>query len=222
MKKIGIFGGTFNPIHYGHLRVAEEVRERLDLEKVLFIPSSNPPLKVEDLADAAHRYEMTRLSLETNPFFEISDIECRRSGKSYTVDTLVTLRGTYPATEFYFILGIDSFLDIPMWYQPERLMELTNFVVVSRPGFCFTSLSTMTAAREDVLSGLDAGKLDIHKTNLQNGKEVILLKVTPIGISSTTMRRLIRGGASIKYLLPENAESYIIANKLYSEGSDHL
>ncbi|MDH5768396.1 MAG: adenylyltransferase/cytidyltransferase family protein, partial [Nitrospirota bacterium] len=86
--KVGIFGGTFNPIHYGHLRAAEEVRERLKLDKIIFIPSGNPPLKTEELSEAVHRYKMTRLAIVTNRFFELSDIECRQQGKSYTVKTV--------------------------------------------------------------------------------------------------------------------------------------
>lgn len=220
--RIGILGGTFNPIHYGHLRAAEEVRGKEKLERILFIPSCNPPLKNKDLADARHRFEMTRLSIETNPLFEISDVECRASGKSYTVDTLITLKEMHPDTEFYFILGIDSFLDIPLWHQPKRIMELTNFIVVSRPGFDFSGLSSRIAVPVNVLSELSAGTLERYKTSLDCGTEMILLNVTPINISSTTMRNLLRNGMSIKYLLPEAVESYIISHKLYQEGSDHL
>lgn len=220
--KFGILGGTFNPIHYGHLRVAEEVREKLGFDRILFVPSCNPPLKIEDLENAGHRYEMTRLSVETNPFFEISDIECRRSGKSYTVETLSTLREMHPDVEFYFIVGIDSFLDIPTWHKPERLMELTDFVVVSRPGFHFSSLSPRIPPGFKILSALDACKLEMHKASLKNGRKLYLLNVTPMDISATTLRSLVRGGMSIKYLLPENVESYIISNKLYVERSDHL
>ncbi len=220
--RVGILGGTFNPVHYGHLRTAEEVREKLNFEKILFIPSCNPPLKAGDLADARHRYEMTRLSIETNPFFEISDIECRQNGKSYTVETLAVLREGNPETEFYFILGVDSFLDIPLWYQPERLMEVTNFVVVSRPGSHFSNLSSRISVPAKVLSGLDARNLEVYKANLESGREIFLLNVTPMDISATAMRGLLKDGKSIKYLLPETAESFIISHKLYREGSDHL
>lgn len=220
--KTGILGGTFNPVHFGHLRVAEEVREKLNFERILFIPSSAPPLKTEDLADAGHRYEMTRLATGTNPFFEISDIESKRSGKSYTVETLITLREIYPDNEFYFIVGIDSFLDIPAWHQPERIMDLTNFVVVSRPGFHFLSLSSMTRMGVRILSKLDSHELEMYKSGIKTGRELYLLNVTPMDISATDLRRRIRTGMSIKYLLPENVESYIISNRLYMEGSDHL
>ncbi len=221
-RKIGIMGGTFNPIHYGHLRAAEEARELLGLETVLFIPSGNPPLKVADLASAKDRYEITRLAIETNPFFRISDLECRGTGKSYTVETLTSLMETHPGIEFYFILGIDSFLELPLWHRPERLMELTNLAVVSRPGLTFSRLAQRVAADPKVLSSLDALELVLHETEVPGGKRVFLLNVTPMDISATIIRRLARGKLSIKYLLPENVESYIISNKLYQEGSDHL
>lgn len=214
-NRIGILGGTFNPIHYGHLRTAEEAREKLGFERVLFIPSGNPPLKTRDLADSGHRYEMTRLAVETSPFLELSDIECSRSGKSYTVETLVTLAQMFPGKHLYFILGIDSFLDIPSWYQPERLMEIAHLVVVSRPGLRFVDLSPRIPVDVRTLSDLDSCELEIHRSSLVSGRELLLLNVTPIGISSTTMRKLIRERMSIKYLLPETVESYIIANKLY-------
>ncbi len=215
--KIGILGGTFNPIHYGHLRVAEEVRERLGLERVLFVPSGTPPLKVRDLAGAMHRYEMTRIAIGTSPLFQLSDIECNRDGKSYTVDTLEILSGLFPRKEPYFILGIDAFLDIPSWYLPEKLMELTHFVIVSRPGQFFTSLSARIPVDGKVLSDLDADKLELHRTNIASGRQLVLMNVTPMGISSTAMRALVSQGMSIKYLLPEPVESYIIANKLYTQ-----
>ena len=221
-RKVGIIGGAFNPVHYGHLRAAEEVRIKLGLEKILFIPSGNPPLKIKDLADASHRYEMTRLSIETNPFFDISDIEYRGSRKSYTVETLTALGERHPENEFFLILGNDSFLDIPAWYQPERLMELANFVVVSRPGFRFSDLSPRISAVPETLSALDVRALEMYHLRLESGRELFLLNITPMDISATAVRTLVKGGKSIKYLLPEKVESYIILHKLYREGSDHL
>lgn len=215
--KLGIFGGTFNPIHYGHLRAAEEARERLNLDKILFVPSGNPPLKIEGLTDAKHRYEMVRLAVAQNHFFDISDIECRRPEKSYSVDTLGELKGIYPDIAFFFILGIDSFLDIPNWWQPERLIELTNFVVISRPSFNFFDLlsSPYLSIDKSILKKLDDGVMDLYTTKLSSGKAVSFLRLTPIGISATEIRSFVREGKSIKYLLPAVVESYIISNKLY-------
>jgi nicotinate-nucleotide adenylyltransferase len=220
-NKIGIFGGTFNPIHYGHLRAAEEVREKLHFEKMLFIPSSNPPLKSGDLAPADERYEMTKLSLETNPFFDISDLECRKRGKSYTVETLTVLNKLYAEKTLYLVVGIDSFLEIPVWRQPEMLMELANFVVVSRPGFSFSGASSMIPeANVAILSEMDGGGRECYNTYLKNGREVLLLNVTPFPISSTAVRMLVRRGKSIKYLLPDKIESYIISHNLYRKGGE--
>lgn len=214
-NKLGIFGGTFNPIHYGHLRAAEEVRERLGLGNILFIPAYNPPLKDSGLVSAEHRYEMTRLATEANPFLNISDIECGRPGRSYSVDTLTALRELYPQKEFYFILGLDSFIDIPAWYRPETLMELTNFVAISRPGYSFSGLSSMITMDAALISELDTCRVAGHEACLKSGKKLDMLNVTPLNISATNIRGLVREGGSIKYLLPEKVESYIIDNKLY-------
>ncbi len=215
--KVGIFGGTFNPIHYGHLRAAEEVRGRLAFDKILFIPSGKPPLKTEDLIDVIHRYKMTGLAIGNNRFFELSDIECKQPGKSYTVKTVMELKEINPGIEFSFILGIDAFLDIINWWHPERLITLTNFVIISRPYFRFTGLqlSPYMKIKKKILKELDNGEIKIYTIKLKNNTDAVLLRLTPIGISSTDIRRLLKEGKSIKYLLPAEVESYIIANKLY-------
>jgi nicotinate-nucleotide adenylyltransferase len=215
--KIGIFGGTFNPIHYGHLRAAEEVREKLKFDKIFFIPSGSPPLKTEKIAGAIHRYKMTRLAIVTNRLFELSDIECRLPGKSYTVTTIDKLKKTNPGIEFFFILGVDAFLDIPNWWRPERLIALTNFVIISRPDFRFIDLqaSPYIEINRRILKKLDNAEVETYCLKLKSKRDVIFLSLTPIGISSTEIRRLIKQGKSIKYLLPAEVESYIISNKLY-------
>ncbi len=215
--KVGIFGGTFNPIHYGHLRAAEEVREKLEFDKILFIPSGSPPLKIKELADAKHRYKMTRLAIVTNRLFELSDIECRLSGKSYTVKTVEELKKNNPEIEFSFILGIDAFLDITNWWHPERLITLTNFVIISRPEFRFIDLqvSSYIKINRRILKELDNEEIETYMIKLKSNRNATFLKLTPIGISSTGIRRLINEGKSIKYLLPAEVESYIIANKIY-------
>ncbi|HYA11989.1 MAG TPA: nicotinate-nucleotide adenylyltransferase [Thermodesulfovibrionales bacterium] len=215
--KIGIFGGTFNPIHYGHLRAAEEVRERFELNKIIFIPSKSPPLKTQELLDPAHKYKMTELALSANGFFEISDIEFKRPGKSYSVHTIEELQSIYHGTNLYFILGIDSFLEIPTWWQPERLISLVDFIVISRPPFKFVDLLSspyMNVPKND-LAKLDKTELKLYTTTLKSGRAVIAFSIPLIDISATEIRRRVREGKSIKYLLPESIESYIIANKLY-------
>ncbi len=211
--KIGVFGGTFNPIHYGHLRAAEETREILALDKVLFVPSGNPPLKSEDLADALKRYKMVRLAVVRNRFFDVLDIECVKSEKSYTVETLEVLLRQHRDAELYFMLGIDAFLDIPNWWRPEQLVSMVNFAVVSRPGREFDEMLSSPYAKTKDLAESGGESLTFE---LLSGRKAELVKITPLDISSSDIRRRIRSGRSIKYLLPEDVESFIISNKLYS------
>jgi len=220
--KLGIFGGTFNPIHYGHLRAAEEVRDKLGLYKIVFVPSGNPPLKDKELADAKHRYKMVRLATFKNRSFAVSDIEYKKKRKSYSINTLKKLQHIYPDAKLYFMLGIDAFLDIPNWWQPDRLIKITDFIVVSRPSFKFTdlSLSPYLKADKNILKRLDTSKSGYYKTRLKNGRDIIMLRLTPIGIAATEIRKLIKHEKSIKYLLPEEVESYIISNKLFTHAYD--
>lgn len=215
--KVGIFGGTFNPIHYGHLRAAEEVREKLGLDKILFIPSGNPPLKTKDIADLKHRYEMARLALADSVSFELSDLECRLPGKSYTIKTVMMLKKMDTDADFFLILGIDAFLDIPNWWRPEGLIALTNFIIISRPGLRFADLKTSPYLKNNrqTLLKLDRKETEHYTAKLQSKNKAVLLNITPIGISSTEIRNLVRQGKSLKYLLPAEVQSYIITNKLY-------
>lgn len=215
--KIGIFGGTFNPIHYGHLRAAEEAREKVDLDRIIFMPAGNPPLKTEDIADAVHRYEMVKLALAGNESFEISDIEYKSKEKSYTVNTLQELKKAHPKAEFFFILGIDAFLDLPNWRQPEILIALVNFIIISRPNFKFMDMkrSPYLRVKKTALKDLDNAVIETYVSNLRDGRDAVLLKLTDIGISSSEIRRLIRLERSIKYLLPPEVQSYIITNEFY-------
>src|SRR5574340_210943 len=162
--KIGLLGGAFNAIHYGHLRAAEEIRESCDLAMVFFIPSGNPPLKRKDLAAADQRYAMVHMAVRDNPFFEVLDVECVRPGKSYTVNTLEQLLRDYPAEDFYFTLGIDAFLDIPNWREPEKILSLTNFIVLSRPGKAFSDLSRSPylGLKKAELVSLDRGDITVR------------------------------------------------------------
>jgi nicotinate-nucleotide adenylyltransferase len=216
--KVGVFGGTFNPIHYGHLRAAEEVRERLGFDKILFIPSGKPPLKTKEIALAAHRFEMARQAILDNPFFEISDIEIKRTGKSYTVNTVEELKKARPSLEFYLILGIDAFLDIPNWRHPERLIALANFVIISRPGSLFADLRLspyLQKINRQALKRIDDAEEDACLLALESQREAVLLRITPMEISATDIRNALKDGKSIKYLLPAEVQSYIIKNKLY-------
>ncbi len=216
--KLGIFGGTFNPVHFGHLRAAEEALELAGLDRILFIPSGNPPLKTEDIAPARLRYEMVKLAIRNNPRFDLLDLECRTRQKSYTVNTLEKLRRLYPDDSLHFMLGIDAFLDIPNWYMPERLLSLANFLVHSRPGCRFSDLSASPylSAGKDVLRKLTAGTISSHVAKLRNGNAVMLLNISPVNVSATDIRTRMAQGKSVKYLLPVEVESYIISYKLYA------
>ncbi len=216
-SNVGVFGGTFNPVHFGHLRAAEEVRERLGFDKILFIPSGKPPLKTSEIAPAEHRYEMLRIALRGNPFFELSDIECRKKGKAYTVETLEALDNSNPGTQFSFILGIDAFLDIPHWWQPDQLISMTDFVVISRPGLSFSAMRESPYLKTGIglLRDVDLFRKVTNVITLKSNRHATLLRLTPFGISSTEIRKFLRQGKSIKYLLPPEVQSYIITHTLY-------
>lgn len=215
--KLGIFGGTFNPIHFGHLRVAEEARELAGLDKVIFIPSGTPPLKTKDIAPASHRYAMTKLAVRNNPFFDVLDIECRGRQKSYTVKTLEKLRELYPDDRLHFMLGIDAFLDIPNWYRSEILLSLADFIILSRPDRRFEDMaaSPYLSVKRPLLRKLDRELETAYMTTLSNGRIIMLAKVSPVNISATDIRTRMKQGQSIKYLLPAEVESYIISHHVY-------
>ena len=217
-QRLGILGGTFNPIHYGHLAAAEEVRVRLKLDRILFIPSFIPPHKQEEIVPHAdQRMEMVRLATKDNQFFESSELELHRGGKSYTIDTVEELRRLFPGDDLFFITGLDSFLEIQTWRLWERLLTLCTFVVISRPGYLFVDLAKISflgnAAPE--LAGLDRG--DLRHAIVRFAAFTIYLEMIPLfDISSTDIRNRVREGMSIKYLLPDAIETYIITNRLYA------
>lgn len=217
-QRLGILGGTFNPVHNGHLAAAEEVRDRMKLEKVIFIPSFLPPHKnEEDMPSALQRQEMIRLAIKGNIHFTVSDIEIRRGGRSYTIDTVEALRQAHMGADLYFITGLDSFLEIGTWKEWERLLTLCTFVVLSRDGYRFRDISKLEFlnAPENDLSALDGREKE--QTVIRTGNMRIHLERIPFyDISSTDIRTRVRGGRSIKYHLPEAVEHYIIENKLYA------
>jgi nicotinate-nucleotide adenylyltransferase len=216
-QRLGILGGTFNPIHLGHLAAAEEVRDRLKLDKVMFIPSFLPPHKSEeDMPSAVQRQEMVRLAITGNPHFTVSDVEIRRGGRSYTIDTIEALRQAHVGAELYFITGLDSFLEIGTWKEWKRLMELCAFVVLSREGYRFRDIAKLEFlnAPEHDLATLDGRERE--EALIRTGNMRVHLERVPFyDISSTDIRTRLRTGRSIKYHLPEAVEHYIIENKLY-------
>ena len=213
-KRLGLFGGTFNPIHYGHLRTAEEVVEALGLTRLWFIPAALPPHKSGQLLTPFEmRLEMTRLAVGRHPRIMVSDIEGRRPGKSYSIETLRQVRQEQGRDwELYFILGLDAILEITTWKDYAELFTLCNFVVLDRPGYDRSQLEAVL--RREVhpqCQPLPGGTGFQHPS----GYKIFLLATTLMDISATRIRRLVGEGRSSRYLLPEKVRRYIIKNKLY-------
>ena len=197
-KSLGILGGTFDPIHIGHLRMAEHVFNSMELEKIIFIPAYVPPHKLgQDFAPAQDRYAMTELAVAANPHFIVSDMELKRTGVSYTIDTIRQLHAQYEDRELNFIIGADSVAQLHTWHNIEEMLELTRFVAVWRPGY--------EGAMEEMVQHLG-----------QRARERVLLLDTPVyDISSTEIRTRIRQGASLAGLVPQAVEKYIYEHGLY-------
>jgi nicotinate-nucleotide adenylyltransferase len=211
--KIGLMGGTFNPIHLAHLRIAEEARELCALERLVFIPVADPPHKpLAGEVPFEQRYEMVRLAIAGNPVFELSDIEARRAGKSYSVDTIGSFRNDYPGDELFFIIGSDSFLEIGLWRRYAEIFPLCNLVVVERPG---RPISSLSAALPIAIRG--EFRYNINRLEHRSGQHVYFLRGCLLDISSTEIRQLAAKGRSITYLIPPDVEAYIKEKRIYTE-----
>ncbi len=213
-QRLGLFGGTFNPIHYGHLRSAEEVAEALRLSQLWFIPAAFPPHKApEEVTSFEVRLEMTRLAVGRHPILKVSDLEGRRPGKSYTIQTLRLLREQLgEKAELYYILGLDAILEIETWKDYRDLFTLSHFVVLDRPHYDRTLLGKVL--RCEVHQGfqeLPDGRGFQHPS----GYRVLFQETTLLDISATRIRRLVKAGRSVRYLLPEAVRRYILQKKLY-------
>jgi len=200
VARTAVFGGSFNPIHYGHLLLADEVLDALGLDRVLFVPAAVPPHKPNaQLAPAQDRYVMVELAVAGHPRFSVSDVELRRAGPSYTVDTLEALR--VPREELFLIVGSETFLDLLTWRAPARIAQLAQIVVVPRVGSAFDPASA--AARKVV-----------HEI----GEEPLIVHASSLPISASDLRRRVREGRSIAFRLPEAVLAYIEAKRLYRAG----
>jgi len=216
--KIGIYGGAFNPIHYGHLRTAEETAEMLSLDRVIFVPSGITPFDKPDLVSPSRRYKMVKAAIEGNPLFSISAIEVNTRGKSYTVDTLTRLRNRYKKSELFFIIGMDAFLDLSAWKSPDRIVSTANMIIISRPGSSFYGLRSSPYLKEvpaRILRDLDKCKIEKFEFDISINKKGYLCNVTGLDISASNIRELIMSGNNVNYLLPDSVKSYIISNNLY-------
>ncbi len=201
MARLGIMGGTFDPIHYGHLMTAEEARDQYKLDKVLFVPSGHPPHKHESsVTESKHRYLMTVLATLTNPSFEVSRVDIDREGITYTVDTLMDLKVIFPQDQLFFITGADAILEIITWKDAPRLLGYCDFIAATRPGYSIEALET---------------KLGTLYTSYQECFHFV--EVPALAISSTDIRQRVRAGRPIRYLVPETVDYYIQKNQLYQE-----
>jgi len=200
--KIGVLGGTFDPIHRGHLAIAEEARANLALAEVYFVPAARTPLKEEDsILAAEHRVQMVRLAIADYPYFKLSTVEIDRPGISYTVDTIAELRDKLGAeNELYFIIGWDSLAQFVKWKEPSRIIQMCRLVAVPRPGYSLPDRESLEAA----IPGLS--------------QRLIVLDKPEIDISATEIRERAKRGVSISHLVPEPVAEYIKKQKLYLRG----
>ncbi|MFC2050694.1 nicotinate-nucleotide adenylyltransferase [Chloroflexota bacterium] len=203
---IGVLGGTFDPIHSGHLIMAEEARLKLGLARVLFVPARQQWLKTgRNIAPAVHRVEMVKLAIATNPNFEISAVDIDRPGPSYSVDTIAILQQQMGAeAKIFFLVGWDSLAELPQWKEPDRLIQLCKLVAVTRPGFSRPDSKVLEASVPGVT------------------QSVAWLDIAPVDISSTDIRKRVAQGLSIHGLVPEAVESYIKKHELYRRGEVHI
>ena len=209
---IGVFGGTFDPIHFGHLRLAEEMAAALDLSRVLFVPAGQPPHRAPPRIASTHRLEMVRRAIAGNPQFEVDAREVARSAPSYTVDTLTALRGERgPEQPLWLMLGADAFLGLASWHRWSQLFDLANIVVVTRPGAHTLHPDTLPEPlkseifKRQVADSLAAGPAG----------SVVLRLMTPLEISATAIRETLSRQGSVRYLLPDAVLNYIHEHQLY-------
>ncbi|MGN0107665.1 MAG: nicotinate-nucleotide adenylyltransferase [Hominilimicola sp.] len=195
--RIGIMGGTFNPVHNAHLLIAELAREEFKLDRIIFITGGNPPHKNSEVS-AVHRFNMTHIAIEGNESFVDDDFEINRTEKSYTVNTLEYLRGKYPCDELFFIIGEDSLEDLPKWYEPQRILDMCTLLVFPRRSH-ETLAVTLKAMREKF------------------GNNILPISAPIMELSSTDIRNRIRDNKTVKYMIPDKVIEYIKQHNLYGD-----
>ncbi len=212
MRLIGVLGGTFNPIHLGHLRMAQEIADALQSDEVRFIPSANPPHKMAPTVSAEHRATMVQLAIEDNPKFKLDTRELKRDGESYTIDTLISLRAELGENvALCLIMGSDAFVKLNSWHRWQELLNFCHIILVQRP----------SAATQEKLPNAVAQLLQDHYTeNIDDLLEksagyIHMQAITPLTISSTNIRVSLKNNLSVRYLLPEKVIAYIKKNTLY-------
>jgi nicotinate-nucleotide adenylyltransferase len=203
MKTIGIFGGTFDPIHFGHLRTAFELLQALRLNEMRFMPAGNPPHRDVTVATAEQRLAMVQAATQGQPGFVVDDREVRREGLSYSVDTMRTLRADFPQASLCLIVGMDAFLGLPKWHQWRELLDLAHLVVAHRPGWRAPSMGPLG----ELLVDRGTGRIgDLHEARAGS---IYIHAVTQLEISSTEVRKLIGAGRDPRYLMPDAVRAII-------------
>ena len=219
--RYGLFGGTFNPVHLGHLRAALEVKEGFKLEEIFLIPAATPPHKIPgDVVDAGDRLHMINLALEDTPGFSVSDIELKRSGPSYTIDTVNHFKSALPEkSQIYLVMGLDAFLEIDSWKSYKALLDQVPIIVINRQITDRRSSCTGWELMDDYLKSSISGDYKFSESKscyLAGDKQPIhIYEVTALDISSTRIRSLIKEGRSIGYIVPRKAADFINSRGLY-------
>jgi nicotinate-nucleotide adenylyltransferase len=222
--RLGIMGGTFDPIHLGHLRAAEEIYWAFALDQIIFVPAARPPHKEEAVAASAlHRYEMVSLATVFTPYFTVSSIELQRPGKSYSVETVREFQKiSGPHTTLYFVVGVDAFLEMSGWRDAGELLALTQVIVTARPGWRLDEVERLlTLEQRRVLGGPSFRYLkiaDIDPERVEHDlipRQVLLVEVVSLDIASREIRQLVEEGRSIRHLVPDTVAAYMAKNRLY-------
>ena len=195
--RLGIYGGTFDPIHLGHLILAETCREACRLDKVWFVVAGEPPHKPGKRTSVADRLEMARIAVAGHPAFEVSEVETKRPGPHYSFETLEAIRGERPDDDLFFLIGADSLVDLPHWREPSRICGMATLVVANRPGVPLPDRDALTTALGPA------------------ARPIVDVTIPPIGIASHDLRRLVGEGRSIRYRVPRGVEIYIGEHGLY-------
>lgn len=214
LDPMGIFGGTFDPVHYGHLRPAFELMEALRLPEVRFMPAGTPPHREEPVADAELRLRMVTAAIEGQPGFVVDDRELHREGPSYSVDTLLDLRAEYAHRSLCLIVGMDAFLGLPKWYHWRELLQLAHVVVAHRPGWSIPDLGPL----RELLVDRGTGRVgDLHESR---AGRIYIHAVTQLEIASTDIRRIVAGGGDPRFLMPDGVRKIILETGCYARTTE--
>ncbi|MEO1957747.1 MAG: nicotinate-nucleotide adenylyltransferase [Methylophilaceae bacterium] len=214
MRLVGIFGGTFNPIHFGHLRIAQELADALALDEVKFVPSANPPHKDNVIVSAERRSAMVKMTIADNPLFSVDELELNRGGASYTIDTLISLRESLGKdSSLCLMMGSDAFIQLNTWNRWQELLDYAHILLVQRP-----SAKPQEALPSEVKALLRDHYTDQHADlNNENSGAIIMQQIAAQDVSSTHIRHLLQHGESVRYLMPDVVVKYINQHQLYQK-----